>query len=165
MLQYNIIYNKAARRRQHNLKTYWNRVALGGTPSTWSDTRNRMKTSKFKILYSHRTWPAWGVQRVLTSVLQVFNSTFRASTPFRSRKLSCTFECLCRFSRQIQFVGRHMTRSQIADSLLWSYVKHKVFWQTRSETMQRRSVIQNKKTSFRSQILYNLPACFLQTFP
>jgi hypothetical protein len=30
-------------------KNYWNRVALDGNPLTWSNSRNRMQTPKFKI--------------------------------------------------------------------------------------------------------------------
>jgi hypothetical protein len=32
------------------VNSYWNRVALDGNPWTWSNTRNRMQTTKFKIL-------------------------------------------------------------------------------------------------------------------
>jgi hypothetical protein len=32
------------------VKYYWNSVALDGNPSTWSNTRNRIQTTKFKII-------------------------------------------------------------------------------------------------------------------
>jgi hypothetical protein len=39
---------------------YWNRVVLDGNPWTWSNTRNRMQTPKFKIVeYSWSIWTSY----------------------------------------------------------------------------------------------------------
>jgi hypothetical protein len=38
------------------VNNYWNRVALDGNPWTWSNSRNRMKTFKFKIICVDVSW-------------------------------------------------------------------------------------------------------------
>jgi hypothetical protein len=43
------IYNKI-------VNNYWNSVALDGNPWTWSSTRNRMQTTKFKIINASQAY-------------------------------------------------------------------------------------------------------------